>query len=373
MSHQPARLFFESDGESLNLPTENTSPISNCLARFEFEFGRGNEGTKILMVEWEAEGANTGDSWEVSWEGKRTVLSARESSESKEKDDKNPLHRLYFMLGPGQTIPPTIKIARKKGSKSNEEEEGTILFANPLPAIFPKELGISGREEGKKGVLHTRWAKRRLGVLKEEIEREKMNVEGVGLDMAIREREWIIENFGVGGNHPVEATSPRTPLGGRLSEKLKGLKLGTSTADLQVRPPGKLISTCFTKFQLLIMAGNIPSHIDRESSHPLSPDTGDVAFSSFALFHSTGTSRPLKPAVAQHPSISHQIAVSRNSSRMSSLDAITSGDTSASNAAIDDDDEELEDGLFAVKMSPRSPEMTKSPFSFTDPKDEALA
>jgi hypothetical protein len=30
------------------------------------------------------------------------------------------------------------------------------------------------------------------------------------------------------------------------------------------------------------------------------------------------------------------------------------------------DDPETEDGLFAVRMSPRSPEMTKSPFSFTE-------
>jgi hypothetical protein len=41
------------------------------------------------------------------------------------------------------------------------------------------------------------------------------------------------------------------------------------------------------------------------------------------------------------------------------LDAIAAGDTEKH------DDGETEDGLFAVKMSPRSPEMTKSPFSFT--------
>jgi len=44
---------------------------------------------------------------------------------------------------------------------------------------------------------------------------------------------------------------------------------------------------------------------------------------------------------------------------MSSLDAITGGNIPVA------DDPEVEEGLFAVKMSPRSPEMTKSPFSFT--------
>jgi len=226
------------------------------------------------------------------------------------------------------------------------------LYANSLPAIFPKELLSSGREHGQKGVLHTIWAKKRLGVLKEEISREAMNTEGVGLDMAIREREWIVENFGIGGNQPTEAASPKTP-GGRLAEKLKGLKLGTSASDLDTRP-----------------IANIPAHIEKESAHPLSPDTGDVAVSSFALFHGTAASRPVKPSVPNHQSISYQIAASKNSSRMSSLDAITSGD----NVRTDEgEDEELEDGLFAVRMSPRSPEMTKSPFSFTDPNGKTLA
>lgn len=49
---------------------------------------------------------------------------------------------------------------------------------------------------------------------------------------------------------------------------------------------------------------------------------------------------------------------------MSSLDAITSGDASVVdiNTAVV---EEPEDDLFAVRMSPRSPDMAKSPFSFT--------
>jgi hypothetical protein len=35
-------------------------------------------------------------------------------------------------------------------------------------------------------------------------------------------------------------TSPRSPGGGRLAEKLKELKLGTSVGDLCARPPGKI-------------------------------------------------------------------------------------------------------------------------------------
>jgi hypothetical protein len=44
---------------------------------------------------------------------------------------------------------------------------------------------------------------------------------------------------------------------------------------------------------------------------------------------------------------------------MGSLDAVAGGEPPMK------DDNETEDELFAVKLSPRSPEMTKSPFSFT--------
>lgn len=366
MAQQP-RLIFESDGESLSSPIDDTSPTysSTALARFEFEFGRGNEGTKILMVEWEAEAETASAAWEVSWEGKSTVLSAKDNAEAKEKDNKT--HRLYFLLAPGATIPPTVKIAQKIDRKQeNKDEEEAVLYANSLPAIFPKELGLSGREKGKKGVLHTIWAKKRLEVLRVEIEREAKNAEGIGLDMAIREREWIVENFGVGGNPPAETASPRTP-SGRLSEKLKGLKLGTSASELQARPASEYISHRLCEWQSLIITDSIPAHLEKESAHPLSPDMGDVALSSFALFHGATASRPVKTPVPQHQSISHQIAASRNSSRMSSMDAITSGE--AGNIEGDDDPE---DDLFVVKMSPRSPEMTKSPFSFTDANGPTL-
>ena len=49
---------------------------------------------------------------------------------------------------------------------------------------------------------------------------------------------------------------------------------------------------------------------------------------------------------------------SRTNSRINSIDAIAGGQTAR-------DEVETEEGLFAVRMSPRSPEMKKSPFSFT--------
>ncbi|KUJ20240.1 uncharacterized protein LY89DRAFT_559457, partial [Mollisia scopiformis] len=306
---------------------------SSALARFEFESGRGNEGTKILMVEWsddDADGpANMGD-WEVSWEGKTTVLSAKDGAEGK-------LHRIYFLLAPSAPVPRIVKLSQT-GGKS--------MQTNPLPALFPPELGISATTQGRKGVLHTVWAKKRLSVLQREIELEMKNGEGVGLEMAMQEKEWIEENFGVGQRsvsdlqHATSPTSPKSPGGGRLSEKLKGLKLGTSALELTA--PSEQTTSGF---------GN-------RSNNPLSPDLGDVAVSSFSMFH--GSSRPSRP-VAQNPPL-HLLARQpgpAHSNRIASLDAMTSGQLPAR------DELETEDELFAVKLSPRSPEMTKSPFSFS--------
>jgi hypothetical protein len=169
--------------------------------------------------------------WEVSWEGKSTVLSARDGAEGK-------LHRLYFLLPPGSPIPRIVKLSQA-GGKS--------MQTNPLPALFPPELGLSATTQGRKGVLHTVWAKKRLSVLQKEIELEMKNGEGVGLEMAMQEQQWIEDNFGVGAGvkiipelqYATSPTSPKTPGGGRLSEKLKGLKLGTSASELS--SSGKLV------------------------------------------------------------------------------------------------------------------------------------
>jgi hypothetical protein len=181
------------------------------------------------MVEWEDDeeetSKNTAD-WEVSWEGKSTVLSARDGAEGR-------LHRVYFLIPPGASIPRIVKVAQAGGK---------TLQTNPLPAIFPPELGASATTSGKLGVLHTVYAKQRLSVLQKEIELEmKTNGEGVGLEMAMQEKQWIEENFGVGPRvindqdyttSPISA-SPKTPGGSRITEKLRGLKLGTSDSELR--------------------------------------------------------------------------------------------------------------------------------------------
>jgi hypothetical protein len=227
------RFAFEPDGATSHSKAPALSS-SAALARFEFAHGRGNEGTKILMVEWEDDtddsSKNTGN-WEVSWEGKSTVLSARDGAEGR-------LHRVYFLIPPGSNVPPIVKVAQAGGK---------TLQTNPLPAIFPAELGVSATTSGKLGVLHTVYAKQRLSVLQQEIEVEmKTNGEGIGLEMAMQEKQWIEENFGVGAKIAQDteysasptSTSPKTPGSGRMSEKLKGLKLGTSASELRTSKSG---------------------------------------------------------------------------------------------------------------------------------------
>lgn len=265
------RPIFEPDGASVRATAvkDQASPTqtSKALARFEFEAGRANDGTKILMVEWEDDTTTrrTPGEWHVSWENKmNTVLSAKDRS-------RQDLHRLYFLLLPGQTIPPLITLTHKPSSASQKEAkqgqqstngtlQPTIWQITPLPAIFPPELGASARSHGKKGVLHTIWAKKRLSELQKEIESEsRTNVEGIGLQMALQEREWIEQNFGIAGRptaklsipplvpgvkdefpssplSPTTPLSPKTPGGcNRLAEKLKGLRVGTSERELSGR------------------------------------------------------------------------------------------------------------------------------------------
>lgn len=339
----------------------------NALARFEFEPGRSKDGTKVLMVEWEEDETSkkTSGDWEISWEGKRTVLPARE-----EEGGEAPVNRLYFLLGPGVAVPGAVKL-----------QKGTAVTwrTNPLPAIFAPELGATARQAGKKGVLHTIWAKKRLQVLTKEIEREeKENVEGIGLEMAMAEKEWLEQNFGVvakPGNisistqHPAMSnvmgqanlnspTSPRSPGGGKLMDKLKGLKIGTSEQDLSGR---KDSSTDSQQQQ--------PYH------NPLSPETSDVAVGSFGSFAALKGSPPPSTMAAkppQPPAPQRKIAAQRPPDSfasqqrglgMGSLNAFASGDvSSASNP--NPAQEDTGDDLFALPMSPRSPEMTKSPFTF---------
>jgi hypothetical protein len=247
---------FTPDSEFAEFETPRGPPGGSlsitALARFEFEAGKGNEGTKILMIEWEDDDLSrslTDGSWHVSWAGKTSVLPADERP-------SDSLRRFYFLLPPNTTIPPVVTLSYEPRSTSPEltgaasppSKPWDALQLNPLPAIFPPELGATGRAAGKKGVLHTIWAKKRLRVLEKEIDAEsRNNVEGIALHMAICEKEWIETNFGlnaraidsVSGSQDSSNSStlypatPVSPISGRkLTDKLKGLKLQTSEKDL---------------------------------------------------------------------------------------------------------------------------------------------
>ena len=151
------------------------------------------------MVEWSVPVSSSGsgagstngkgeeDVWEVSWEGKargvvygsgsatvdegeggvvadaaaaETEGGAKQEGEG-EVTGKLHTHRLYFLLPPPASVPRLVNISRRG-------DAGSALHTNPLPAIFPPELGLSARTAGRKGVLHTRWAKRRVAVLEVE-------------------------------------------------------------------------------------------------------------------------------------------------------------------------------------------------------------
>jgi len=74
---------------------------------------------------------------------------------------------------------------------------------------------------------------------------------------------------------------------------------------------------------------------------------------------------------APPPSILQQQAAARGAMGLNSLaQAVFDKPSSTSQPMPTADEEEHEDELFAVKMSPRSPDMTKSPFSFAT-KDTA--
>ncbi|KAK4951878.1 hypothetical protein LTR10_009798 [Elasticomyces elasticus] len=330
----------------------------NALARFEFEPGRSKDGTKVLMVEWEDDATTKiiDGNWEISWEGKKTVLPAADPS--KEAGDELPLNRMYFMLGPGVVVPTSVKL--QKG--------GIQWRTNPLPAIFSPELGATARQAGKKGVLHTIWAKKRLQVLQREIDAEtKTNNEGIGLEMAEAEKEWIEENFGVlskpvslgipsqgslaaAMSNSTNPASPRSPGGGRLMDKLKGLRLGTSSQQLSNR-----------------------SSSQADTHNPLSPEMSDVAVGSFGSFAAlkgmpTQSDLAAKPAQAPQKRMAAQrppdsfVSRQQQQGGMGSLNAFADNDMGFQSMQQPEPDKA--DDLFALPMSPRSPDMTKSPFSF---------
>ena len=374
-SKRPGALTDEVESPSIS--------STNALARFEFEAGHGREGTKILMVEWEDDDTTRGirGEWHISWEGKgkTTVLPA-------EDQPTNDVNRIYFMLAPGVAVPSSLTLTHRP---HDTDKKQVIWHTNPLPAIFPPELGASARATGRKGILHTIWAKKRLQVLQKEIEAESQsNVEGIGFLMAVQEKEWIEQTFGVNAKPaglsiqlaeptvaPLGPASPRSPGGGRLMEKLRGLKLGTSEKDLTAKTePGEV-----------------------SFANPLSPESSDVAVSSFAAFKGNNpaslAAKPPQPPqqqqqqLEQHPQrqqpqeqqpppprkiaarIEPPATVTQQQQQqhagMASLNAFAAPEVpsfQSRGAPLPEDDHD--DGLFALPISPRSPEMGKSPFSF---------
>ncbi|KAK8088590.1 hypothetical protein PG997_003551 [Apiospora hydei] len=340
------------DAPEPDIPAADAGPVNSpvtpssqdALARFEFETGRGNEGTKILLVEWNPATGDSGkpdapvcseqDGWEVSWEGKTTKIPAQSERDGSETQ------RVYFLIPSDITVPPVIQISHFRS--------GRVLSTKPMPAIYTPALGVDTRKDvGKRGVLHTIWfvqppkhdriyvmnlkcnkAKKRMSQLQDEIRREMgNNSEGIALVMAVQERDWIAEHFGLPNpdaagqapdtrHIPPTPQSPRSPVGGRLGEKLRGLKLVTNASD-------------FTT--------SSPSH-QQHHLYSLSPDTSDIAIPSTTAF-AAGVAKMGTPGT------------------VASLNAIVSGDEPGAKS------QETEDELFMLPMSPRSPEMKKSPFS----------
>ncbi|KAI5251714.1 hypothetical protein E4T42_04074 [Aureobasidium subglaciale] len=373
------RTFFANNSNSMHTPltpdfddVESPSLTSgNALARFEFEkpAGDNRQGTKILMVEWEDDDhtKHIPGQWIIGWEGKKAAVLASNAADG----SREGLRRLYFLLSVAERVPGTITLTLHP---EDQESEKTIWRTHPLPAIFPPELGASARQAGKKGVLHTVWAKKRLHVLKQEIQHEEQySPEGVALSMAMQERDWIESNFGVRtkpaglkiatthSSDPLNLgmpspASPRSPGRGPLLEKIKGLKLDTDAA--------------------------------RHDSNPLSPEGSDVAvnFNTFAALHGLPDPTTLAAKPAQRVSESGTATPQQQPQRriatqlppesilaqqrqqggnsMASLDAFAASETpvdfkttaqAAPPPIIRNESTGDEDDLFALPLSPRSP------------------
>lgn len=266
-----------------------------AIARFEFESGKGKEGSKVLMVEWDTsliphefrqnfpgtsnqESHPTIPAWEVSWNDMPVTIAAQDRDE-----ETRIRERQYFLLPSGCQIPTDITITHRTG---------LAISAKPLPAIYPEGLGLkigskgvlrkcshmSGYHRSSKassallvraskswhfsplflelrrlmtGLLDTMWANNRVTDLEEELRNEmSVNVESVGLEMVIREKEWILDQFGIapypgatGPSEKVPATivPPKHDLPGRLADQFRGLKIATSPGDFAVSATGNVL------------------------------------------------------------------------------------------------------------------------------------
>lgn len=151
MGHATAAAAVDKPKSMEGPPESNTA--APALARFEFESGKGKDGSKVLMVEWDT--AFTSDEqhagsprlpgqepdpavpvWTVSWEGMPVALPVRDRDERSQTQE-----RQFFLLPPACQFPSDITITH---------HTGLTVSAKPLPAIFPDGLGL---EAGTKGVL----------------------------------------------------------------------------------------------------------------------------------------------------------------------------------------------------------------------------
>ncbi|KAF3004704.1 hypothetical protein E8E14_006821 [Neopestalotiopsis sp. 37M] len=336
-------------------PGTPSSP--NAWARFEFETGCGNEGTKVLVVEWDplqqqqqqdndgnnkpvvvsqkkggggGNGKGKGDpldDWEVSWGGKIP----RAGNQVKEADGSSTF-RVLVLIEDDIQVPSVVTIS--------QASTGRTLLARPMPAIYTAALGADvAKAAGRRGVLHTQWAEKRLKQLQQEYDREVQdNSEGVGAVMAYTDLTWVVEHFGL--RHPYEADGPsapsqeikpravqppRSPVAGKLGEKLRGLKLATS--------PSELVNTTG----------------QRQNPHYFTPGSSGT----------TGASRSGRLVTAIAPGGGD----SSVGSGVASLDAMVKNQQSSPARPPLPSHQATEDELFALPMSPRSPEMEISPFS----------
>ncbi|ERS98018.1 hypothetical protein HMPREF1624_06191 [Sporothrix schenckii ATCC 58251] len=216
-----------------------------------------------------------------------------------------------------------------------------------MPAIYPTSLGSEPGQAGRWGVLHTLWARQKLASLEAEIEAEmKANSESVGLQIALQEQDWISTHFGVSHTGHPRANSPylpstvgadrialsRSPIGGKLGEKLSGLRLATSPTELVAALHGSSID---------------PKTAPRSRS----ADVVDVPMLA-AIGTSVGLRTSIEPHISGHGSLDAVIGKSQNGNRNTNDDAKLGGGRPGT-----------EDDLFALPLSPRSPEMARSPFS----------
>lgn len=135
-------------------PGTPSSP--NAWARFEFEKGCGNEGTKVLVVEWDPTvGSNSApssirtipelDDWQVSWEAKVS----RDRNEVKEIENSS-TYRVLILIEDEAQVPPVVTIS--------QASSGRRLLTRPMPAIYTPALGADvTKAAGRRGVLHTQW------------------------------------------------------------------------------------------------------------------------------------------------------------------------------------------------------------------------